>query len=325
MESIKNALGLGGSTTQSGQEPVSGETGSGTIEQPYDGGNVQGQSGSAADEGLDSTTAGIASLTTKDSTSTTEANKTTSTAEDPISSELGSVTTEPSSTTNPVTKQTDDTPGPGSDNRYTNTPSNPSGTSHQPLPVTDAPVSSDKETGSIEPSVGADPASGQKPIQKEQGADRPLEEPTGEHEDAVTREKAKTEETQAGESPSGAPPSTGVSDPADQSGKPLDTVNRGAEKDDSGIQSESKGSGTGEQYVKSTGLAADGGNFDATKPGAGREADRLLDQSGIKHNLSPNSAAVEPTTEEADTSAPGSGKKPSLGDKIKGKLHIGNK
>lgn len=44
MESIKSALGLGGSTTQSGQEPVSGETGSGTVEQPYDGGNVQGKS-----------------------------------------------------------------------------------------------------------------------------------------------------------------------------------------------------------------------------------------------------------------------------------------
>ncbi|KAK4169262.1 hypothetical protein QBC43DRAFT_59327 [Cladorrhinum sp. PSN259] len=33
-------------------------------------------------------------------------------------------------------------------------------------------------------------------------------------------------------------------------------------------------SGTGELYVKSSGLAADGGNFDASKPGAGREADR---------------------------------------------------
>jgi hypothetical protein len=32
--------------------------------------------------------------------------------------------------------------------------------------------------------------------------------------------------------------------------------------------------GTGEKYVKTTGLAADGGDFDATKPGAGREADR---------------------------------------------------
>lgn len=32
--------------------------------------------------------------------------------------------------------------------------------------------------------------------------------------------------------------------------------------------------GTGEKYVKTTGLQADGGDFDATKPGAGREADR---------------------------------------------------
>ncbi len=32
--------------------------------------------------------------------------------------------------------------------------------------------------------------------------------------------------------------------------------------------------GTGEEYVKSSGLAADGGDFDAAKPGAGREADR---------------------------------------------------
>lgn len=39
--------------------------------------------------------------------------------------------------------------------------------------------------------------------------------------------------------------------------------------DDSG-----KDKGSGEQYVKSSGLQADGGDFDATKPGAGREADR---------------------------------------------------
>lgn len=37
--------------------------------------------------------------------------------------------------------------------------------------------------------------------------------------------------------------------------------------------------GTGEQYVKTSGLAADGGDFDATKPGAGREADRETTQS----------------------------------------------
>lgn len=62
-----------------------------------------------------------------------------------------------------------------------------------------------------------------------------------------------------------------------------------------------------------------------TYPHAFFEKKGLLDQSGIKHNLSPTGAVSEPTTEETDTSAPGSGKKPSLGDKIKGKLHIGKK
>lgn len=36
----------------------------------------------------------------------------------------------------------------------------------------------------------------------------------------------------------------------------------------------STGEGTGEKYIKSSGLAADGGDFDATKAGAGAEADR---------------------------------------------------
>lgn len=213
-------------------------------------------------------------MTTKESAYTAETDKTTSATEDPTSSELVSVINEPPSTTNPVTKQTNDAPGLESDTHPTNTFSSPSDAPSQQLSPADAPASLNKDTGSIEPSVGADPALGQKPIQKEQGADRPLEEPAGEHADAVTKEKIKTEDTQAGEPPSGAPPSTGVSDPTDQSGKPLGTVNLGAEKENSGIQSESKGSGTGEQYVKSTGLAADGGDFDATKPGAGREADR---------------------------------------------------
>ena len=39
--------------------------------------------------------------------------------------------------------------------------------------------------------------------------------------------------------------------------------------------------GTGDAYEKSTGLAAEGGDFDASRPGAGREADRLLDEHGV--------------------------------------------
>lgn len=44
--------------------------------------------------------------------------------------------------------------------------------------------------------------------------------------------------------------------------------------DPDGLGSKSDKKGTGEQYVKTTGLQADGGDFDATKPGAGKEADR---------------------------------------------------
>lgn len=55
--------------------------------------------------------------------------------------------------------------------------------------------------------------------------------------------------------------------------KPLESTSSmpSAEKTDSESE-ESKG--TGQEYVRTTGFAADGGDFDATKPGAGREADR---------------------------------------------------
>jgi len=67
--------------------------------------------------------------------------------------------------------------------------------------------------------------------------------------------------------------------------------------------------GTGTEYVRTTGLAADGGNFDATLPGAGREADRLMEEKGIAHDGGEGSHSDK-------------GKdKPSLGERIKAKLH----
>ncbi|KAI4228686.1 MAG: hypothetical protein L6R36_001454 [Xanthoria steineri] len=42
MDSVRNAMGYG---AQSGQEPLSGQTGQGTIDEPYDAGNTAGQSG----------------------------------------------------------------------------------------------------------------------------------------------------------------------------------------------------------------------------------------------------------------------------------------
>lgn len=110
-----------------------------------------------------------------------------------------------------------------------------------------------------------------------------------------------------------------------------------------GLKDEGKDKGTGEKLVKTSGLQADGGDFDATKPGAGREADRkfepflhvkdrtvtnalssigLLEEKGIAN---PAAAAAGAKKDEATTNAPeheeeGKEKK-SLKDKIKAKLH----
>lgn len=59
-------------------------------------------------------------------------------------------------------------------------------------------------------------------------------------------------------------------DAANIGGKKAD----GKDDDPEGLGGNSESKGTGEQYVKTSGLQADGGDFDATKPGAGKEADR---------------------------------------------------
>ncbi|KAI1116212.1 hypothetical protein F5Y14DRAFT_408556 [Nemania sp. NC0429] len=84
-------------------------------------------------------------------------------------------------------------------------------------------------------------------------------------------------------------------------------------KEDEGEKYESKG--TGEKYVRTSGLHADGGDFDATKPGAAKEADRLLEEKHIANPTDPNSRGNDDSS-----SSPTSGKK-SLGQKIKDKLH----
>lgn len=92
-------------------------------------------------------------------------------------------------------------------------------------------------------------------------------------------------------------------------------VNETASEDDvNGPRSQNKREGSGEHYVKSSGLRADGGDFDVTKPGAGREADRLMEEKGI-HNPNSDSPKKGVSTESK------SGEKKGLGQKIKDKLH----
>lgn len=79
--------------------------------------------------------------------------------------------------------------------------------------------------------------------------------------------------------------------------------------------------GTGEQWVKSTGLAAEGGDFDATKPGAGKEATRLLEQQGVHKDKPADTDA--PVPKGGDEDKADKADKPSTMEKIKDKLHIG--
>ncbi|KAJ4391661.1 hypothetical protein N0V93_005280 [Gnomoniopsis smithogilvyi] len=96
----------------------------------------------------------------------------------------------------------------------------------------------------------------------------------------------------------------------------------GDDDDPEGLHSKSDKKGTGEQYVKTSGLQADGGDFDATKPGAGKEADRLMEEKGIQTPAAAAASAKKTEPEDTSSGSPDSKKdKPSLKEKIKAKLH----
>lgn len=158
--------------------------------------------------------------------------------------------------------------------------------------------------GTVEPSVGADPQSAQKPEQKQQGGDRPLAEPSDEQTEAIKNKTQQAQQGQSGENQgqikrvmtdeereNAQSPDDFPKDPDDHSGEPLKMHDGSAEKgrgqpqeaagrdrsasvgqEGGGEHGASKG--TGEKVVKATGFAAEGGDFDAAAPGAGKEATR---------------------------------------------------
>jgi len=143
----------------------------------------------------------------------------------------------------------------------------------------------------VEPSVGARPLGDDDPSRHHQGTNRPLDEPSDHKSSSF--------------SPSRAP-------------RPMGSGLEGGT-----IQEE----GTGDKYEKSTGLAADGGDFDATRPGAGREADRLLEEKGI-HRQPGGSTKLHEEQAKKDSAAThtheSSDEHKGLAAKIKEKLHIGH-
>ncbi|KAL4725067.1 hypothetical protein ACLX1H_008514 [Fusarium chlamydosporum] len=78
-----------------------------------------------------------------------------------------------------------------------------------------------------------------------------------------------------------------------------------------------------DEYITATGFAADGGDFDASKPGAGREADRLLEQKGVHLGEGGSSESTESHSSGKHHGSSHEDKKdkPSIGERIKAKLH----
>jgi len=269
--------------TESGQEPVSGQKGDVGKGEPYDAGNL-GES------------------TQPEPTSTKSADT------EPRSTATDTVTTDaPGNTasTGPIRSEHEtDKTGVTS--------------AHQPSSgfSSDKPTSSNDNSGpGAAPSVGADPASGAQTESKHQGTEQPHAEPDHEENQAIKETKAEAEEAQKVDTSGPGPQS--LEEKARNGGGAAGASSSGG--DDDGPQKESHGEGTGEQYVKSSGMKADGGDFDAANPGAGREADRLLETKGIHHTLPGEDApqgAEETGTEKTEKSG-----KLSLGEKIKAKLH----
>lgn len=111
----------------------------------------------------------------------------------------------------------------------------------------------------------ADPGFKPQETQKQQGADRPTTTPSNEEHERIAATKAEADE--AAKVDTSAPGTKSLEEKARDLSK--EKVHRGEE-----VQKESQGEGTGMLYVKSSGMNAEGGDFDASKPGAGREADR---------------------------------------------------
>ncbi|EEU43305.1 uncharacterized protein NECHADRAFT_83909 [Fusarium vanettenii 77-13-4] len=76
-----------------------------------------------------------------------------------------------------------------------------------------------------------------------------------------------------------------------------------------------------DEVVHATGFAADGGDFDATKPGAGREAERLMEEKGVHLGEEPSSSSHSHKSHEKHSHDDKHKDKPSLGERIKAKLH----
>lgn len=250
-----------------GQEPLSGELSDTSKGKPYDAGNADSKDTDLAKPQTTKTT-GLSTKENPDAKALDlpiKEKKDASTFDLPIRGKQDTTTSDLPSRekldTSTNTTASDEAPG----NTTCTAPTQTSGLiGDQPSsgPSLDKPSSSyEPVSKGAEPSVSADPSSGAHLKQKQQGADRPQHEPGSDEHEAIKDAKKESEEGQSIDV-SGPGPA-----PLGQRGNAS-----GGDDDDDGPQKISHGDGTGEKYVRSTDIPANGGDFDAANPGAGKES-----------------------------------------------------
>ncbi|KAK2042272.1 hypothetical protein LZ31DRAFT_596552 [Colletotrichum somersetense] len=317
-------------TNEANEEPVSGVKGNTNQGEPYDAGNIEDplikeKKASIADVNTASGTTGPAA--TSEATATT--GLTTTSTPSTSTASTGASATDDSSRhkSNPPTENT-------LPDRSRATEVN---TTHESSTTGDSSSNADigkPELDNTSPNdvPPADSAAGK--TDTRQPAD-PATHPAPKGQDVSNKASGPVDGGDKLDGPGPRPLEVVAKERGGDAGNVKDSSKGGLMKDDStsGIEDKneddpkepSHGEGTGEKYVKTSGLAVDGGDFDATKPGAGREADRLLDEKDPAHTAAKSSSdKTSDKTSEARTHSPNSGtekEKESLKDKIKAKLH----
>ncbi|OTB17951.1 hypothetical protein K445DRAFT_315702 [Daldinia sp. EC12] len=297
METINNVASAAvkavwGENKQNGPEPISGQTGDTSKGEPYDAGNIEDSSVQAAklNETNSSQTNGHTNGYANDETNRVSSTEHTKDAE--FAKETG------------VAAEAKDTPdNPSTELKSKSTPSDTTKAQNDVRSPED-PKTNPKSA----PTDVNDAGDGPNEAQKLDGpGPKPLDEVAREHGGDAGKIDKKDE----------SKPLPGEDAPArsESASKRSGSGSAGAGEDEDGPNAKSTGEGTGEKYVKSSGLQADGGDFDATKPGAGREADRLLEEKGIHPVGGGNGSKDDDAAEHKDKN------KKSLGKKIKDKLH----
>lgn len=289
METLNNLAGAASKTIfgdgTEHKEPVSGVTGDVSKGEPYDAGNLDPADQSKFDKSNPATPAHV--------------------TDDPVAA--AHTSSEPTPKGDTTAGQTDPRENPldTSDRHAESAPMDDSTVAGVTAPRStakpgsvDAPASKDEKTGANEGD-----AKGSK-------SDDPSEEPEVDVSGPGPKPVAQLAAEHGGDAGKAGAPKAGESaENKDKEGK--------GEGEGAAGEAGSKHE-PGKTVVHATGLQADGGDFDAKNPGAAKEADRLMEEKGIKHGSDHKKGEESPDK----PGSPGTQKK-KLSERIKAKFHKG--